>query len=461
MPILGSFVLPHPPLAIPEVAKGKERAIEKTAAALEEAARQIASLEPETIVFISPHAESYSDYFQIVDMEVGIGSFAEYKAPNVNFRLFYDRPLIQAICSKAQEASFPAGNEGGEEIYLDHGTMVPLYYINKYYRNFKAVRIGLSGLSLSEHYRFGQLIQEAIGELSRKVVLVASGDLSHTLKNEKKEGEENRPPLYDSRILKILESSNFSELLSFDRKTLSEAEECGHRAFCLMAGILDRLSVAGKRLSYENVTGVGYAVLSYKVLGENASRAFLELYRSKQSFIVKKEIEKADIYAKLARKAIETYVKKGITMTVDDSLPKELLTSKAGVFVTLRKDGEIRGCLGSLRPRTKNLGSEIISSAIAACSLDTRFPKVRKDELPLLSIAVDVLSSPIPILSISDLDPKKYGVVVEYGEKKGALLPNMPSIKTAEEQVMTAIYKAGIPEEADVTLYRFGVTHHI
>jgi len=461
MPILASFVLPHPPLAIPEIGKGKESVIAKTVASLEEAGKRIAALKPETIIFISPHAESYSDYFQIGDGEVVMGSFAEYKAPNVNFRLFYDRPLIEAIAALSKIAFFPAGTEGGEELYLDHGTMVPLYFINKHYRDFKAVRLGLSGLSLSEHYRFGQIIQEAVNKLNERVVVVASGDLSHVIKKEGPYGYHPSGPSYDKQVMKILSEANFGELLSFNRATLSEAEECGHRAFCLMAGILDRLSVRPLRLSYEDGTGIGYGALSYSVLGDNPSRAFLELYRSKQSFMVKREIENSDIYAKLARMAIERYVTSGTKLTLGNDWPKVFFTKKSGVFVTINKDGDIRGCMGSIRPMTASLGNEIIASAITAASLDDRFPKIRKDELPFLSIAVDILSSPIPILSITDLDPKIYGVVVEYGEKRGALLPNIPGIDTPEEQVLTAMYKARIPEKEDVALYRFSVIHHV
>ena len=228
-----------------------------------------------------------------------------------------------------------------------------------------------------------------------------------------------------------------------------------------MAGVLDRLSLKPKLLSYEETTGVGYAAFEYDVLGENPSRAFLELYRSRQSFAVKREIENSDIYAKLARTAIERYVLTGNVPTLDEEWPKVFTTSKAGVFVTIRKDGEIRGCMGSLRPLRKNLGSEIIASAIAAATMDARFPKVRTEELPLLSVSVDVIRSLIPILSVSDLDPKLYGVVVESGDKKGALLPNLPGIETPEEQVITAMFKAGIPENEDVALYRFSVNHHI
>lgn len=461
MPILAAYLLPHPPLVIPEIAKGKEKTISKTYETYENIAHEIALLEPETIIFISPHAESYTDYFQIADAEVGLGSFGAYKAHNVNFRLFYDRQLISSIISIVKKNNFPAGSEKGKEIYLDHGTMVPLYFINKFYRNFKAVRLGVSGLSLSTHYRFGQMVNEAIDISNKKVVVICSGDLSHVVNENSPYGFKEEGAIYDKQLLKVLEKGNFGALLSWNKQNLSAAQECAHRSITLMAGILDRLSVTSKLCSYENLTGIGYAIMSFKVIGENASRAFLELYRSKQSFAVKVESDNADDYARLARLAIEKYVKTGQTPTLTNEWPSVFLNSKNGVFVTLYKDGEIRGCMGSVKPLKKNLGTEIINSAIASASLDARFPKVSSEELPFISIAVDVISSPIPILSVSDLDPKKYGIVVEFGEKRAALLPNLPSIETGEEQILMAKKKAQIKKGEDVQLYRFSVSHHI
>lgn len=461
MPILASFILPHPPLLIPEIGKGKEEIIEKTAEAYDKVATEIAALKPDTILFITPHAECYRDYFQIADGEVEMGSFGAYKANQVSFRLFYDRPLVGMIGSIAKGHGFPAGTEGGEELYLDHGTMVPLYFINKRYRDFKAVRVSTSGLSLSDHYRFGQIIQEAVDRLGRKVVVVASGNLSHALRDNP--NDQNAPgPRYDKKVIKILQKANFGELLSFKKEELRKAEECGHRCFCLLSGILDRLALAPKLLSYESVTGVGYLLMSYKPMGEDPSRAYLELYRTKRALEVQEERKNMDPYARLAYLAIERFVRSGKTLPLSlDVWPENFYSKRGAVFVTLKKDGEIRGCLGSIRPLKKNLGTEIIANAIAAASSDARFPRLRDEELPLVSISVDVVTSLIPVLSTADLDPKTYGVLVEFGERRAAVLPNLPDVDDVEKQLLIALYKAGIDQGDDFQMARFKVAHHV
>jgi len=461
MPILGAFIVPHAPVLIPEIGKEKSVALQATMDAYQKIASEIAALKPETIVFITPHAECYSDYFQISDGEVEMGSFADYGAPNINFRLFYDRQFVSALGRMAKEDSFSAGADGDEEIYLDRGTMVPLYYINRQYPSFKAVRVAVSGLPLSSHYRFGQLIQDTAEKLGRRIVIVASGNLSHAL--NKDINEPSSPgPIYDKNVVKTLSSSDFGSLISWDRESLARAEECGHRSFTVMAGALDRLSVTSRKYSYEAGTGVGYLAMGYLVKGVDASRAFLELYRSRQSFAVSRERRSMDDFAKLAYSAIEQVVKTGKTLSFAPSkYPAPFAEKKAGVFVTIKKDGEIRGCMGSVKPLKKNLGLEIINAATGAALLDKRFSKITEDELPLLSISVDVLTAPIPILSLDDLNPKIYGVYVTYGEKKGVLLPGLPGIRNAEEQLAVALAKAGIEEDENFRMARFAVTHHV
>ena len=126
MPIIGSYILPHPPFCVPEVGRGKEKAAEKTVASLIAVAKEIAALEPDTIVFISPHSEAYRDFFPIADGEVGICNFSAYGVQGLNFRLFYDRELIKEIADAAKQRNISAGPSSGNDNASDHGTLVPL-----------------------------------------------------------------------------------------------------------------------------------------------------------------------------------------------------------------------------------------------------------------------------------------------------------------------------------------------
>ncbi|TFG91882.1 MAG: AmmeMemoRadiSam system protein A [Candidatus Atribacteria bacterium] len=162
-------------------------------------------------------------------------------------------------------------------------------------------------------------------------------------------------------------------------------------------------------------------------------------------------------YVKLARETIDNYIKHGKIITLPLDLPKEMINQKAGVFVSLKKYGELRGCIGTFMPTQKNIAQEIIKNAISAAVEDPRFSPVNVSELEDLTISVDVLSNPEEVKDISQLDPKKYGVIVSSGYKKGLLLPDLEGVDTAEEQLNIARCKAGIYPDEKVKLYRFEV----
>ncbi|MFO7969486.1 MAG: AmmeMemoRadiSam system protein A [Bacillota bacterium] len=169
---------------------------------------------------------------------------------------------------------------------------------------------------------------------------------------------------------------------------------------------------------------------------------------------------KTNPYVKLAKKALEFYIKNNKEMQKPTDLPKEMLEKKAGVFVSLKKWGDLRGCIGTTSPTTNSIADEIIQNAISAGTRDPRFPPVNEKELSLLTISVDVLKAPEPIESISELDTNKYGVIVRKGRRSGLLLPNLEGIDTPKEQVDIALRKAGIYPEEDYKLERFEVIRH-
>jgi AmmeMemoRadiSam system protein A/AmmeMemoRadiSam system protein B len=460
MAIIAGFVLPHPPVIIPEIGHGDEKAIEETTKAYLQVAQEIAGLKPDTIIISSPHAEAYSDYFQISDGEVGIGSFAQFRAPQVSFRVFYDKELVAKISALAASEHFPAGSEGTQKHDLDHGTMIPLYFINQFYPSYKIVRVGLSGLSLVDHYRFGRLIKEAVDGLGRRAVFIASGDLSHCQKEDGPYGFKPEGPKYDEWIMRLFKSGNFGSLFTYDPIALEKAEECGHRSFCILAGALDRESVTPSVLSHQDTYGVGYGVASFKVEGPDPSRAFADLYLAKKAMDIRLKEATSDDYVSLARKAIEEYVVHGSIIPANPLLSEEMLKKRAGVFVSIHEAGELRGCIGTTAATQPSIAQEIIHNAIEAATQDPRFPAIEARELPYLEISVDVLSPYETIASVEDLDVKKYGVIVENRGRRGLLLPNLDGVETVEQQIAIAKKKAGIAPEEKATLYRFEVVRH-
>lgn len=166
----------------------------------------------------------------------------------------------------------------------------------------------------------------------------------------------------------------------------------------------------------------------------------------------------------LARKTIEVYVREGKVIDPPKELTPEM-KERAGVFVSIHKHGELRGCIGTIEPTQPNVAMEIIQNAISAATRDPRFPPVRPEELPDLEIKVDVLSPPEPVSGPEELDPKRYGLIIQslkHPWKRGLLLPDLPGIDTVEQQIYwTRVHKAGITDpEEPVRMFRFEVKRY-
>lgn len=460
MGIQAAIMVPHPPLIIPEIGRGGEAAIQDTIIAYHEAARRVSTYHPETIILISPHQIMYEDYFHISPGERAEGDFGQFQAGNVAMQIAYDTELVEEICRIAGETGIPAGTMGECEKKLDHGTMVPLYFINQYDTEYKLVRIGLSGLPLSKHYELGQCIQSAVENLGRKAVVIASGDLSHRLKEDGPYGYKKEGPEYDKKIMDVMGRASFGELLDFPEEFLNAAGECGHRSFVIMAGVLDQKTVQAEKLSYEGPFGVGYGVCTYEIKGQDTGRNFYERFEKILAEKVKAQREKEDAYVSLARKTIEGYICTGEKPVVPEGLPQEMYEQKAGAFVSIKKQGRLRGCIGTIQAVQSNLAAEIIENAISAATRDPRFAPIGQEELKELSISVDVLGTIERISSPDELDVERYGVVVTKNGRRGLLLPNLEGIDTVREQIAIAKQKAGIGEDEDVELERFEVVRH-
>ncbi|MFU8795452.1 MAG: AmmeMemoRadiSam system protein A [Dethiobacteria bacterium] len=163
--------------------------------------------------------------------------------------------------------------------------------------------------------------------------------------------------------------------------------------------------------------------------------------------------------AYFARKVLENYFFQG---TIPDSFGNlsPHYSAKAGAFVSLKKSGKLRGCIGTFEAVRENLASEIAANAVSAATRDPRFPPVSADELPAIEISVDILSPLEKVANESELDPKIYGVYVRSGHRSGLLLPDLEGVDTVEEQVGIARQKAGISPGEAVELYRFKVTRY-
>ena len=465
MGILAAAAVPHPPLILPGIGRGEERGIQKTIDAYREVMRRVAALRPDTVVITSPHAILCQDYFHISPGERAAGDFAQFRHGEIRFEAAYDAPFAKALADCCAAEDFPAGFLGARSAALDHGTMIPLYFLQEALKeadfSVRIVRIGLAGLAAREHYHFGTLIQQCAEQLGRRTVLLASGDLSHKLRADGPYGFAAEGSVFDELACAALGTGDFLRLLAVDAELAEGAGECGLRSFWIMAGALDRHAVEAELLSYEGPFGVGYGVAFLRVGAADAARNLGEqlaaLDRERMAGVRSRE----DALVRLARLSLETYVKSRVLPPLPEGLPKELLTRRAGAFVSIKKDGKLRGCIGTILAARDNLAEEILHNAVSAGTGDPRFEQVTADELPQLVYEVDVLTEPEPIDSTRQLDVRRYGVIVQSGERRGLLLPDLAGVDTVEEQVRIARRKGNIGEREKVQFWRFEIERHV
>lgn len=468
--ILGVYLMPHPPIIIPDVGKGAEKRIQKTTDALNACCEDIMGKAPKTIVLITPHGHVLNDCLTVMTKKRLEGNLSRFSAPIVSAAFDNDTKLANEIVSCANARRIPCigiddelALEHGISTSLDWGALVPLSFVLKKYRGFKLVYIAVSRLSNEELYQFGVSVQKAIETRADclDAVIICSGDLSHVLSANGPYGYHPKGLALDSKILKILKTGDVKGLLGLDNDLVEDGKECALKSLIIGMGTLDGYSFASKVLSYEGPFGVGYAVASFEPKAKSPDRKL----SGKQSIEIQifdcDSEETNDIYVQLAEEALKHYLKTGELLKVDaHDLTGDMLTRRAGVFVSIKKDGRLRGCIGTISAIRKNIAEEIVYNAISAGTEDTRFMPIEANELDELEFSVDILSDPYSVKSLEDLDVKKYGVIVRSGRRTGLLLPDIEGINTPREQVEIALDKAGIRMKEIYTIERFEVERH-
>ena len=460
MAIVKGYTLPHPPLAVPGVGRGKEMGISTTLAAMDVVACEIAEIAPDCIIYITPHSILYSDHFHVSPGGSAVGDLGRFGCPDIRFEAVYDDELVREISGIAEHNGISAGTQGEREAGLDHGVTVPMWFINKRYTNYKSVRVSQSGMASTEHYMLGQVIRKAVEATGRRAVVIASSDLSHKLLEDAPYGFSGEGPMFDGLVTDALKTGDFLSLFKIPGDIRERAAECGYNSLMILAGCFDKQKVDVDLMSYEGPFGVGYAVASFSPVAGVEVESVLELYveHALKESDIKRKAE--DDYQSLARQSLEYIIKTGKELSVPTGLPDEMMKNRAGVFVSLHKNGKLRGCIGTIAPTADCVASEIIQNAISAGLSDNRFDPVSVEELPYLVYKVDVLSPPEPISGPEFLDVKRYGVIVKSGFKRGLLLPNLDGVDTVSEQIGIASNKAGIRAGDDISLERFEVVRH-
>jgi len=325
-----------------------------------------------------------------------------------------------------------------EEDYIahqeEHAVEVQLPFLQYFKPDVRIVPIILSGAPLSSYKEIGREIAAAIIELKRETVIMASGDMTHYESHESAKEKD----------MKAVEA-----MLALDEDELTRRYQSLSISMCAY-GPVACLIAAAKELGATEAE-----LVKYQTSGESSGDYSAVVGYA--GVIFKKSAMHP--LAALAKKTVETYVKEGKRPPP----PKELTTemkAKAGVFVSIHMLGNLRGCIGTFEPQEDNVASEIITNAISSATRDPRFSPITPRELKNLDYSVDVLTAPESVDDASQLDPRKYGVIVEAGWKRGLLLPDLEGVDTVEYQIDICRQKGGISPDEPVQLYRFEVKRY-
>ena len=316
---------------------------------------------------------------------------------------------------------------------FEHSLEVQVPFLQYFQSDIKIVPIVLSFATGSIYKQIGREIARAIKDLNREVVIIASSDMTHYEPQESAQKKDNQA------IAAILELS--------EDKLLARVEElditmCGYAP---TASLISAAKELGAREA---------ELVRYQTSGDTTGD-----YSSVVGYagII---IKKAEMHplAKLAKETVETYIKEGKANKPEKLTPE--MKERAGVFVSIHKLGQLRGCIGTFEPTQKNVAGEIITNAISSATRDPRFPPIAPGELDDLDYSVDVLTKPEPVASKDQLDPKKYGAIVESGLRRGLLLPDLEGVDSVDYQIDICCQKAGIMPDEAVKLYRFEVKRY-
>lgn len=454
--IVFGCIVPHPPIIIPEIGKGRESEISATTHAMENLAGKLAASRPDVIFVISPHGTAHYDAMGVVTTKSLRGDLRSWGAHNLNFRFNADPDITDALQEEARKSHIPIKAIGERGYNIDHGVLVPFYFLNRKVPNSALVPLTFCWLPLVTHYEFGKLLARLAEQRNKRIAIVASGDLSHRLIPEAPAGYDPQGEVFDKKIQDGVLAMDANSILNMDEDLIEHAGECGLRSITILMGALDGLKVKPEVLSYEGPFGVGYMVASFEI--DEAAKPKPEAVEETEAATEEKPESELHPLVALAKGTVEGFIKNGVTPTpVADS---DELKEKAGVFVSIKKNGELRGCIGTFEPTKPNIAEEIVSSAIGAAIRDPRFQPVTANELDDLEYSVDVLSSPQPVAGTDELDPQKYGVIVDGSGRRGLLLPNLETVDTVEEQLDIARSKAGLSPSDEIKIFRFEVKRY-
>lgn len=451
---------PHPPLIVPAIGGDRLKDVASTVSGMRKMAEQVVNSSPDTIVFLTPHGNVFSDCISALAESQLKGDFSAF-GNAMGLSCQNDTKLLAELKLEAdvKGINFVVLDQDKLSKYrlnsrLDHGILVPLYYLRERgLPEIPILAISIGYLSNLELYTFGSLIKSAAAKLGKKLAIVASGDMSHRLADDGPYDYHPDGAKFDTSIKELIEKRDLAALFNIPEKLRENAGECGYRSLVMMLGALDGWQFESQVFSYEGPMGVGYLTAGFWPL--DCGNSYLDELQVAKDSKMRKKRGAESLPVRWARMNLEAHINNRAAPQLSEEM-KELGKQQAGTFVSLKKNGQLRGCIGTIMPAYDDLAGEIAANALAAGTGDPRFAPVEISELDDLVYSVDILGQAENCRQ-DDLDPRKYGVIVSQGGKRGLLLPDLEGVDTVEEQLAIAKQKAGIAAGESCSIMRFEV----
>jgi AmmeMemoRadiSam system protein A len=447
MPIPCAVLMCHAPIVLPDVAGNRARQCMQTTRAMRDVAARLVSHAPDVIAIISPHAPRHPTRWGIGAESPLRGDFGRFGAEHVGVTLPGAPEAAARLSAVAKQAGLPLREISGEG--LDHGTLVPLYFVRHAGWDGPTLLIALPYPGTGTEDAMGRALAQAAEAAGQRWAILASGDMSHRLIPSAPAGYHPQAKEFDRSFKARIDAGDLRGACAVDPDLRELAAEDVVDSCAVAAAAVDYQSKGHRTYGYEGPFGVGYleAVLYEQAPPRERGAA--------QSERISTEGRPWKAMLRIARDAIAAKISHSAYRAQPLPVP---WNAPQGVFVTLRDaQGALRGCIGHVEPLYGTLSEEIAACAAAAATQDSRFARVSPGELPTLNIELSLLGKTEVVRDLATLDPKRYGVVVSAGRSRGVLLPDIDGVDTVEEQLRIAAAKGHLPAGRSWVIERFEV----
>lgn len=255
MSIVFAAITPHPPVILPGMPSDARAQVQSTEQAFTALAEELYIARPTTIIVISPHTSYFAESFSINAHTDFLSNFEDFGDVQTKQTWIGD-PDLAAMIAHNRNHKLPM--QLVSEQRLDHGAGIPIFFLTKQLPHIKILPIGFSQLNPKDHFDFGECIKESVAHSGKRVAIIASGDLSHTLTSDSPAGFNPLGKKFDQSIQELLKTKNTVGMTALDPNMVRAAEECGYRSILILLGALKNVDFSFKALAYEAPFGVGY-----------------------------------------------------------------------------------------------------------------------------------------------------------------------------------------------------------